>query len=344
MADLLKPVLSPAAGKRTVFFFINFLITSLFIVLNKTALLDLESCVLLLFINVITGTGILMMSKKLIQPVYHAKGYLSFIFLLLLSFIPGFTLYYLFYTIQARQEMNIPLITCYSLITSGIFIAHYLYLRNLLLSRLNSDLEKSLHQSLNKERYQELEILKQQVDPHFIFNAFNVLACLISEDPFKASQYSNKLANVYRYIIFNSNNNLVPLEEEIEFAKDYSFLQEIRYLEEVKIRFHHFGTKENFMVLPVSIQTLIENAIKHNEISKEDPLYIHIDVSENFVVVRNKIKYKQHDLMESSKLGLANLVERCRFFLQQELIIRNNGITFEVFLPVKDLAAVHQPA
>ncbi|MEP6711594.1 MAG: histidine kinase [Ferruginibacter sp.] len=185
-----------------------------------------------------------------------------------------------------------------------------------------------------EQKVKEIEILKHQVDPHFIFNSFNTLSFLIGEDSVKAKTFSEKLANVYRYIIFNSNNNLVGLSEELNFSKDYSFLQEIRYSSEIQIIFSNFSEIENILILPASIQILIENAIKHNEFNEHLPLKIYITLESDFITIENGKSIKKYSPPISSKIGLFNLQERCDLIMNRKLKVMNTDTFFKVELPV----------
>lgn len=198
---------------------------------------------------------------------------------------------------------------------------------------LNEAKEKLIDQTIRQQQVKELEVLKQQIDPHFIFNSFNTLAFLIDENSEKAKLFSNKLANVHRYIIFNSNKNLVSVADEVVFAKDYAYLQEIRHSNEVQIHFEDFHEVDNIFILPVSIQILLENAIKHNSFTEKTPLIITVRLEGNYVSVENKITQIKFD-SPSSKIGLANLRSRCSLILGKELRIEKGADRFKVLLPV----------
>ncbi|HEX8316680.1 MAG TPA: histidine kinase, partial [Flavisolibacter sp.] len=198
---------------------------------------------------------------------------------------------------------------------------------------LNLEKEKRIGQSIKQQQVTELEVLKQQIDPHFIFNSFNTLVFLIDENQEKAKLFSTRLANVHRYIIFNSNKNLVSVADELGFAKDYAYLQEIRHSNEVQIFFSGFTETDNIFMLPISIQILIENAIKHNAFSEMKPLLITVHCESDFVSVQNNLSAKNYE-SPSSKIGLANLRDRCRLILGKDLIIRKTETSFNVLIPL----------
>ncbi|RYF85084.1 MAG: hypothetical protein EON98_07525 [Chitinophagaceae bacterium] len=198
---------------------------------------------------------------------------------------------------------------------------------------LNLEKEKLIEQTVKQQQVKELEVLKQQIDPHFIFNSFNTLAFLIDQNSDKAKQFSNKLANVHRYILFNGSKNLVSLADELGFAKDYAYLQEIRHSNEVQIHFTGFADVDHVFILPVSIQVLIENAIKHNAFSETVPLLIHVCHENQAVSVENNLITKNYD-SPSSKIGLTNLRDRCRLILGKDLQILKSDRHYKAFVPL----------
>jgi hypothetical protein len=194
--------------------------------------------------------------------------------------------------------------------------------------------ENQIANFTDRQKAKEIEILKQQIDPHFIFNSFNTLSFLIGEDSLRAKAFSDKLANVYRYIIFNGNKNLIGLTEELEFSKNYSYLQEIRHSNEVEVKFNDFSKIENILIIPVSIQLLIENAIKHNEFSETMPLTINVKLEDQFISVENRKRLKITNTPVSSKIGLINLKERCELIMRNEMLVFDESDFFMVKVPI----------
>lgn len=180
----------------------------------------------------------------------------------------------------------------------------------------------------------ELEALKTQIDPHFIFNSLNTLSYLITREPQSAKLFNDTLAKVYRYILGNKDKDLVLLKEELEFISNYFYLLKIRFAEAVNmvIEINDTGT-EDFLIPPISLQTLVENAIKHNEFNEMHPLDIKVTVSSNYVVVRNPVKPKQQS-MPSNKIGLNNLDNRYKLITRKNIVIENNHRFFTVKLPI----------
>lgn len=202
---------------------------------------------------------------------------------------------------------------------------------------LNKEREYNLTRAeqLNIAKAQaELEALKNQIDPHFIFNSLNTLSFLITRDPQNARLYNDTLAKVYRYILGNKEKDLVLLREEVEFISNYFYLLKIRFSEAVNMEIEITDlAAEDFLIPPISMQALVENAIKHNDFTDINPLTINVSVSSNFVVIRNAIKPKNY-APPTSKIGLNNLDNRYKLITKRNIIIENNFKFFTVKLPI----------
>jgi LytS/YehU family sensor histidine kinase len=180
----------------------------------------------------------------------------------------------------------------------------------------------------------ELEALKNQIDPHFIFNSLNTLSHLIEVKPGKAKQFNDNLADVYRYILQNKARDLVLLKEEMIFLENYFSLLKIRFEEAVKLELNvDEKLTDQYLVPPISLQILAENAIKHNEFSNALPLSIEITLANDQLLIQNQIRKKQLR-KPSSKIGLQNLKERYRLTTNKEIVIEENENSFRVVLPV----------
>jgi sensor histidine kinase YesM len=202
---------------------------------------------------------------------------------------------------------------------------------------LNQEREHSQtrFEQLNVAKAQaELEALKNQIDPHFIFNSLNTLSFLITRDPPSARLYNDTLAKVYRYILTNKEKDLVLLKEEVEFISNYFYLLKIRFGDAISmvIEITELGS-EDFLIPPISMQALVENAIKHNEFTDRSPLTINISISSNYAIVRNIIHLRSH-AAPGSGIGLANLDNRYKLITKRNIIIENNIRSFTVKLPI----------
>ena len=156
----------------------------------------------------------------------------------------------------------------------------------------------------------ELAALKNQVDPHFMFNSLNSLAYLISTDHGKAAAFTENLAEVYRYILSQKDRSLVLLEDELAFTLQYTALLHLRFGNALHFERHLNGeTDKQFLIPPTSVFVALENAVKHNEISEKNPLQIDMEVHGHALVITNRLRPKRN-LQHSSGIGLKNLDER----------------------------------
>jgi sensor histidine kinase YesM len=184
----------------------------------------------------------------------------------------------------------------------------------------------------------ELEALKNQIDPHFIFNSLNTLSHLIEEKPAKAKLFNDNLADVYRYILQNKARDLVLLREEMDFLQSYFSLLKIRFGNAVHVKLDvPFEALERYLIPPISLQILAENAIKHNEFSESTPLVLEIELKDEELVVHNRVIRKTLR-KASSRIGLQNLRERYKLTTNREIIIQEEEKNFTVSLPVLKIA------
>ncbi len=192
------------------------------------------------------------------------------------------------------------------------------------LETLNSHLEKRVKDSskrlaeartqlinLQKENLQsQYDVLKQQVNPHFLFNSLNVLTSLIKIDPDLAEQFSEQLSKVYRYVLENRDNELIDLNTELSFLNAYIFLINIRFMDKLEVRMEIPEERRSDKIIPLAMQLLIENAIKHNVMSKSRPLVIDIFVdNHNYLNVVNNLQERPSQVV-STGLGLKNIINR----------------------------------
>jgi two-component system LytT family sensor kinase len=176
------------------------------------------------------------------------------------------------------------------------------------------------------------ETLRNQVNPHFLFNSLNTLSSLIATQPDDAENFINKLSSIYRYILENSSKDRVPLLTELAFITDYFELHKVRDHGKIVLNVDTPGASE-FNILPVSLQILIENAIKHNMATRENPLNISIYIENDNVVVKNNLQ-KMSAQLKSTQIGLKNLAERVRLISGRELFIDEAGNFFIVKIPL----------
>lgn len=199
--------------------------------------------------------------------------------------------------------------------------------------------EKVLRARTEKAKAEaELAALKNQIDPHFIFNSLNTLSHLIDDDPLKARQFNDYLADVYRYILQNKSRDLVLVSEEISFLNDYFSLLKIRFDTAIALKIDLSKDEmEHYLIPPISLQVLAENAIKHNEFNEKQPLLIEIKLENNELAVYNNLRKKGLRRV-SSKIGLQNLDERYKLTTSKSITIKEEDKHFVVNLPILKIA------
>lgn len=178
------------------------------------------------------------------------------------------------------------------------------------------------------------EGLKNQVNPHFLFNSFSVLSSLVEKDSEAAVDFIAKLSDMYRYILENDEKSLVTLEDEMNFLDDYLFLLKIRHQSSLVIEKDIEGVNMSSNIPPMSLQILVENAVKHNSFSKEEPLKITIgSMDKKSIQVKNK-KVEKMELTKSTGIGLTNLSKRLKLLTGKGLTIIEDEVLFKVSVPL----------
>ncbi len=194
--------------------------------------------------------------------------------------------------------------------------------------------ETKQQQIVAKTETAKFETLKSQIDPHFLFNSLNVLTSLISENPYQAERFTTKLSKVYRYVLEQRNKELVPISEELKFAKTYMELLQMRFEDALEFELPEAISNKEVKIVPLSLQLLLENAVKHNVVSSSKPLKIVIYEEEGFLKIKNNINYKEAIGGKSTKVGLQNIADRYGLISNRVVRIENNSKTFTVSLPL----------
>ncbi len=181
----------------------------------------------------------------------------------------------------------------------------------------------------------KFEALKSQVNPHFLFNSLNALTNLVYADQDRAAEFIQKLSEVYRYVLDHQNDEVVTLKEEMDFLKSYVYLNKIRFGKNLTVTYENLDTwKEDWMVPPVALQMLMENALKHNEISTDFPLHVRVRMEENKLVITNNINPIDHPKPDSNGLGLSNIKERFAMMTDEPVVVEKTATQFSVQVPL----------
>ncbi|NJK86444.1 MAG: histidine kinase [Bacteroidales bacterium] len=192
-------------------------------------------------------------------------------------------------------------------------------------------------EQLQKENFKaKFEALKNQTDPHFLFNSLSVLSALVYKNQELAIEYINELSKIYRFILDKKEEILIPLHLELEHLHSYFFLIKIRFQDHIVLDINlKSETKINTFIPPNTLQMLVENAIKHNMFSEEKPLVIKISETENTIITENTLM-RRKIYEESSKTGLKNIVHRFELLDKGKVEVKEEGDKFIVEIPKLD--------
>ncbi|WP_103867209.1 sensor histidine kinase [Aquimarina sp. I32.4] len=228
------------------------------------------------------------------------------------------------YITQLKILLPVTLLT---IMIMAIYEAMYYYTRLKTSIRAEEQVKQVMIQA-------QLDTLRNQAQPHFLFNSLNTLRDIIDHDTKEdAKDFVDNLSGVYRFIIESGNSNLISLEKELKFAKAYIHIQSERFGDNLKLTWDIPEDKLFTMIVPMSLQLLLENAIKHNIVSKAKPLLITVAIKVDTLVVSNKIQAKSTKT-PSTKIGLKNIKKRYQLISSKMPVINNDGEYFTVSLPL----------
>jgi len=179
----------------------------------------------------------------------------------------------------------------------------------------------------------QFDALKNQLDPHFLFNSLNVLTSLIDENPDAAQDFTTALSKVYRYVLEQKNKELISVDEELEFAKTYVSLLKMRFEDSIIFSIPEKASNPEAKVIPLALQLLLENAVKHNVVNSKNPLRIKIYEQNGHLVVENNLQTKKV-LKKSSGVGLSNIQQRYQLVTDRKVNINKMAGSFIVKLPM----------
>ncbi|MBE9601539.1 sensor histidine kinase [Pedobacter sp. MC2016-24] len=212
-----------------------------------------------------------------------------------------FPVYFGYDDLMFRQVIIIGII--FSLLITAVFATEYFFYR------WNDAKLKAMEMEQHTTQAQ-LEALKLQLDPHFLFNNLSTVTALIEDEPSTAIAYITKLSSIYRYMLTNRARNVISLQDEIAFIKTYLFLYQIRYGAGIQVHIGETMSAPEISLPPLTLQLLIENAIKHNVFSNEAPLNIHIYFPDEKSIVVENNRQPNPRAKTSTNMGLNNIFER----------------------------------
>jgi len=180
----------------------------------------------------------------------------------------------------------------------------------------------------------EYEALKNQINPHFLFNNLTALTALVRRDQDKAVNFIQELSNTLRYVLESRDYEIIELEKEYKLLESIAYLYRLRHEDSLSITINIYDSKDKY-IIPMALQMLVENAIKHNIVSASKPLIIHISEDNGYIIVRNNYQPKMTKIA-SSRIGLKNIQARYHYFTDKHMIVEYNDDFFTVKLPLLD--------
>ena len=298
-----------------------------------------QSILLCLLYTYILGYGSTFISLKigkkyswLEQP--NKKFFLHFVTLAVFSFIVSAIVFYVFaYMVfddknwlswsEVLHQAKLPAFISVSI---AAFFTGVEFLKNWKVEAVRAE-------RLEKEKIAtQYESLKNQVNPHFLFNSLNALSELVYENQELAVKYIRQLSEVYRYVLDSRHTEVATFNDELTFLESFIFLQKIRFGDNLRVNIELEKSNDNY-ILPLSMQILLENAIKHNVVSKENPLKIDIYREENYLITKNKINLKKN-MNSGMGIGLENIKMRYKYLSENPMMISESEGYFCVKIPV----------
>lgn len=247
-----------------------------------------------------------------------------------------------FVSIQLIQRQSVDMFSEKMMFANGLIFSlalfisvGFYYYYSMVEVKRNYEAKLEAEQLLAQAKISQFEGLKSQLDPHFLFNSLNILTALIAENPEKAQRFTEELSHIYRYILEQKERPWVNIAEEMAFAKSYLHLLKTRF--EESIQFEILGEiPEEKWLIPLSLQLLLENAIKHNIATLQQPLKIRIYAENNHLIVENNLQKRPKNTARKG-FGLTNIQKRYALQTQQTVGIEETATKFSVKLPIINL-------
>ncbi|MNU12660.1 Sensor histidine kinase YpdA [compost metagenome] len=331
-----------------ILFWVSLATTLIFFFLS-TEEKNLENFSLTLFISAMysfligTGNGLInsFLNKKVPWSEATTKrAILSIVSILITNFILVYFCNYInFVVIQKAATTETFFSGKYNfinwfMVNVALLISAFLHAKSFMEELKKSSKKEVVEQKLiAKSANAQFESLKNQLDPHFLFNSLNVLSSLIDENPGQAQKFTASMSKIYRYVLEQKDKELVTIEDEIEFAKTYCGLLKTRFEDSVNFIFDVKEDDLRRFVVPLSLQLLLENCIKHNLATSSKPLLIRIFTEGDTLCIENNLQIREQ-IKESAGIGLANIVQRYSLLTKKNVFIEKSEDYFKVKLPI----------
>ncbi|ASU34086.1 Sensor histidine kinase YehU [Mucilaginibacter xinganensis] len=284
-------------------------------------------CYLLFYLNLTTSSILFIYRNNQRKLLAY---FLNFLLLLFCCIVGGIVQRHSFIHTQLRNIYWLGYISRYFLTT----ILAAILIKIILLLRIAQKKEKENEQLKTVYLEAELELLKEQLNPHFLFNSLSTLSGVVREDPVKAQYFINHLSKIFRYSLDQSGNQMATIEEELNMIRSYEQLLKMRFEEAFVLTIAIDTEYLNFKVPHLSLQPLLENAAKHNSASKKKPLRVEIFIADYQLVVSNNLQAIPRP-ENSTGIGLSNLSSRVRILMHDEIVINKTTDSFSVKLPIQ---------
>jgi len=237
------------------------------------------------------------------------------------------------YSIIEQKSNSLFAIVIRSIVIRGPFFIFIITITHLYFVHLLNKQEKGFIKQEKLESQLNYQHLKKQLSPHFLFNNINVLTSLIEEDPVKAIKFSESLSNIYRYFLEQEKQDIVLLKDELKFAKDYLHLLECRFEKGLFFELSVSEEDNNKYIVSTSLQQVLENVMKHNEISEENPVFIIISSENDYLSIQNN-KNKKTEIIKDIQKGIQNIKKRNSYFSDKEVKIISNKTFYKIQIPL----------
>jgi two-component system LytT family sensor kinase len=247
---------------------------------------------------------------------------------------------YLIFIVIQRQNIEI----LYSKTYEGLKYLVGFVILSIILINLSHFFKSWKQATVNEEKLKreklsiEYEALKNQVNPHFLFNSLTALSSLVYKDREKAVKFIQEFSNVFRYVLESRDKEVVDFATEKKLLESVSYLYRIRYEDSLQINISIPDTSDKY-IIPMALQMLLENSIKHNTISAGSPLVVEIMEENDYVVVKNNLQPKKTEIV-TSKIGLENIKSRYKYFSDKEVLVEVSDESFIVKIPVLSIRNV----
>ncbi len=258
---------------------------------------------------------------------------------LILNFILTYLLNFIFYVLIQKVSIDEFFSEKYNFINwfyvnFALLVSTFLHARGFMIAMKQSAQTEIIEQKLiAKSANAQFESLKNQLDPHFLFNSLNVLSALIEENPSQAQDFTSSMSKIYRYVLEQKDKELVSVEEELDFAKTYSELLKTRFEEAVQFQFDVSENTKHQFVVPLSLQLLLENVIKHNFATAQKPLVVKIYSDQENLMIENNLQQRDPE-NDRKGIGLANIVQRYSLLTKRNVYIEKSNEFFRVKIPI----------